>query len=100
MTIKTERITILGSREFKAFLTDEAARERISVSELVRRRCEQRPPDEANEKVFAELVAELRTSVAEAKQNLDKGIHDAETVLKELRAQRAEQGTTKRAESA
>ena len=86
MTVKTERITILGSREFKAFLNDEATRERISVSELVRRRCEQRPPNAEDEKLFKELVSELIGSVAEAKHNLDRGIHDAEAVLKELRA--------------
>ena len=100
MAVKTERITILGSREFKAFLNDEATRERISVSELVRRRCEQRPPNADDEKLFAELVAELRSSVAEAKQNLGRGIHDAETVLKELRARHEEQGAARLATSA
>ena len=89
MAIKSERITILGSRDFKSFLNKEAAKERISVSELVRRRCEQRPRNEGDEELFAELVAELRTSVSAAKKNLSKGIRDAESVLKELRSRDA-----------
>ena len=89
MTVKTERITILGSRDFKAFLSKEAAKEHVSVSELVRRRCEQRPLNEEDENLFAELVTELRRSVTAAKKNLNKGIRDAESVLKELRGRDA-----------
>ena len=89
MAVKSERITILGSRDFKSFLNKEAKREHISVSELVRRRCEQRPQSEGDEELFAELVAELRTSVSAAKKNLNKGIRDAESVLKELRSRDA-----------
>ena len=94
MMAKTERITILGSRDFKALLNKEAARERISVSELVRRRCERRPPSEEDERLLGDLVAELYSSVAKAKRNLNKGIHDARAVLKELRARDASQGAT------
>ena len=97
MSVKSERITILGSRDFKSFLNKEAAKERISVSELVRRRCEQRPQNEGDEQLFAELVAELRTSVTAANKNLNKGIRDAESVLKELRAREADSGPRKKA---
>lgn len=86
MTVKSERITILGSRDFKSFLNREAKKEHISVSELVRRRCEQQPLNENDEELFAELVTELRTSVSAARKNLNKGIRDAESVLKELRS--------------
>ena len=89
MTVKSERITSLGSRDFKSFLNKEAKRERISVSELVRRRCEQRPQNESDEELFAELITELRTSVSAAKKNLNKGIRDAKSVLKELRSRDA-----------
>ncbi len=92
MAIKSERITILGSRDFKSFLSKEAAKERISVSELVRRRCEQRPQNERDEQLFAELIAELRSSVTAAKKNLNKGIRDAESVLKELRSRDTDSG--------
>lgn len=93
MTAKTQRITILGSLEFKAFLTEEARREGISVSELVRRRCEQRPPDKDDEQVFAELVAQLQSSVEIAKRNLGKGMRNAETILAELRERRRQAGS-------
>lgn len=86
MGTKTEHITILASPEFKTFLTREAARERISISELVRRRCERHAPDNEDERVFAELVVQLRESVKVAGKSLDRGIRDAESVLKETRA--------------
>ena len=86
MASKTERITILGSRDFKAFLSEQAEKEGVSVSELVRRRCEQSPRNEEDEKLFAELVVQLSASVKVAKRNLNKGIRDAEAVLKELRS--------------
>ena len=89
MSAKTERITILGSPDFKSFLNKEAKRESISVSELVRRRCQQQPRNDGDEELFIELVAELRTSVSAAKKNLNKGIRDAEAVLKELRSRDA-----------
>ncbi len=97
MAVKSERITILGSRDFKSFLNKEAAKERISVSELVRRRCEQRPQNEGDEQLFAELIAELRSSVAAAKKNLNKGIRDAESVLKELRSRDTDSGPREKA---
>ena len=34
--VKTERITILGSPDFKAFLSREAKKEGVSLSQLVR----------------------------------------------------------------
>ncbi len=86
MRTKTEHITILASPEFRTFLTREAAKERISISELVRRRCEQYTPGNEDERVFAELVVQLRESVKAAGKSLDRGIRDAESVLKELRA--------------
>jgi len=99
MAVKSERITILGSRDFKSFLNKEAKREHISVSELVRRRCEQRPQNEADEELFAELVTELRTSVTAAKKNLTKGIRDARSVLKELRSRDGAAATRKKVAS-
>ena len=86
MAAKTERITIWGSPEFKAFLTEQASNEHISVSELVRRRCEQYPFSEADDEELAELTKELSASVARARLSLDRGINQVRTVLKELRA--------------
>ena len=84
MTVKTERITILGTPSFKAFLSREAKKEGVSVSELVRNRC-QKPAASEEEQLLTELIAEVKTSTAKAKKSLEKGIKDAESVLKELR---------------
>ncbi|MGA8054177.1 MAG: hypothetical protein WCA12_10030 [Burkholderiales bacterium] len=85
--MKSERVTLLTTPEFKAFLAAEAKRENVSMAELVRSRCEQRPGDD--EAVFADLTAELRVAVADAKKSLRRGLAEAEAVLKELRSKRA-----------
>ena len=84
--MKTERVTLLTTKEFKSFLSDEARREGVSVAELVRVRCEQKStPDEA---VLAALSAELRESLARARSTLKEGIKEAQSVLTELRSSR------------
>ncbi|MGI9284444.1 MAG: hypothetical protein ACR2P1_03595 [Pseudomonadales bacterium] len=86
MSVKSERITILGSPEFKAFLAAEAAKEGVSVSELVRTRCE-RPAatNGATEDVLlAELTKELRAATQRAGKALDRGMKKANAVLKRL----------------
>ena len=89
MVVKTERITILASADFKEFLTAEAEQERISVSELVQRRCKQPAANEDDEIMFAELVETLQQSVAEAEASLNQGIKDAEATLRELQSKAA-----------
>ena len=85
--MKTERVTLLTSPEFKAFLNAEARRERVSVAELVRTRCERRPSDE--EAVLVALTIELNKAVGEAKKALRGGLDEAQAFLGELRARRA-----------
>lgn len=46
--MKTERVTLLVSPEFKRFLQEEAEREGVSLGELVRRRCERPAPSPVN----------------------------------------------------
>lgn len=82
--VKSERITILGSPAFKAFLTREAKKEGISLSQLVRQRCENKSPSQ-EEKLLAALVKELSEATVRAKLSLEKGLADAEKVLSELR---------------
>ena len=84
MPVKTERITVLGTPEFKAFLVSEAKRQGISISEFVRRRCLGQPADEEEELLF-KLVEEVRVATKRAKASLERGIRDAEHVIKELR---------------
>jgi hypothetical protein len=85
--MKTERVTLLASREFKQFLGDEARREGVSVAELIRVRCEQKYGND--EAVLAQLTAELRKALSEAKSSLRDGIKEAESVLSQLRSKRA-----------
>jgi hypothetical protein len=86
--MKTERVTLLTSPDFKAFLNAEARREGVSVAELVRSRCARQPSDE--EAVLAGLTGELKRAVGEAKRALRSGLDEAEAVLAELRARRGE----------
>lgn len=83
---KSERITILADQQFKAFLSQEAEKEGVSVAELVRRRCERQPS--GDEALLASLAAELRSAVAAAKSSLKAGLEEANTVLAELAAKR------------
>jgi hypothetical protein len=84
--MKTERVTLLTTKEFKLFLRAEAQREGISVGELVRVRCEQKQsPDEV---VLAKLTAELHEALNEAKSSLKEGIKEARSTLADLRSSR------------
>ena len=85
--MKTERVTLLTSPDFKAFLNAEARLEGVSVAELVRSRCERRPSDE--EALLAALTKDLKLAVGEAKSVLKAGLDEAQAVLAELRAKRA-----------
>jgi hypothetical protein len=86
VTMKTERVTLLTTKEFKSFLRAEAQREGVSVAELVRVRCEHKPhPDEVE---LVRLTAELREALRTAKSSLRKGLSEAQSTLAELRAGR------------
>ncbi len=85
MSVKSERITILGSPDFKAFLGVEAKKEGVSISELVRSRCQAMPPSD-DEIALKELILLVSEATNRASKSLAKGIKDAESVLAELRA--------------
>jgi len=85
MSVKSERITILSTPEFKAFLGEEAMKEGVSVSELVRSRCQAVPPSD-DEIMLKELILLASDATKRAVKSLDRGIDDAESVLAELRA--------------
>ena len=86
MAVKTARITILGTPDFKAFLTREAKKEGVSLSQLVRQRCEKKPVNSEDEELLATLVKEVGEATAKAKASLEKGLADAENVLAEIRS--------------
>ena len=84
--VKTERITILGTPDFKDFLTREAKKEGVSLSQLVRQRCEKKPQNNEDEELLAALVKEVSAATARAQLSLEKGLNDAEKVLAEIRS--------------
>ena len=86
--MKTERVTLLASPKFKAFLTTEARREGVSVGELVRSRCQPKADDE--EALLNLLVNELQGRVREARRSLKSGLDEAQKILAELHAKQLE----------
>ena len=85
MPAKTERITILGTPKFKAFLINKAKQQRISLSEFVRNRCLDESADK-DEEFLLQLLKEVKAATRKAKRSLEKGIADAENVISEMRA--------------
>jgi hypothetical protein len=84
--MKTERVTLLTTKEFKSFLRAEAQREGVSVAELVRVRCELKPHPEEVE--LGRLTAELREALRTAESSLKEGLREAQSALRELRSSR------------
>ena len=89
--MKTQRVTLLTSPDFKAFLSVEAAAEGISVAELVRTRCERRPTEE--EAMLRTMTAELIQATSEAKRALNSSLNEAQAVLSELQLNREKKGS-------
>ena len=86
MAVKTARITILGTPDFKAFLTREAKKEGVSLSQLVRQRCEKKPVNSEDEELLSTLLKEVGEATTRARASLEKGLADAEHVLAEIRS--------------
>ena len=98
MPAKEARITFLGTPEFKAFLEAEARREGISLSELIRRRCQAERVSE-EEQVLAALIPQVQAATERARCTLNRGLGDAEAALQELRALAAKSVAAKRRSS-
>lgn len=88
VAVKTERISLLGTPEFKAFLASEAKKEHISVSELVRRRCTRAPS--ADEVLLERMAAELQRATEDARRSLEEGLTAVREALAEAAANRQE----------
>jgi hypothetical protein len=85
--VKSERVTLLTTKEFKRYLGDEAKREGISVAELVRTRCQRKP--QHDELILAEATLALREALDGARTSLKEGLKEAQNVLHELRSKNA-----------
>jgi hypothetical protein len=86
MATKTARITFLGTPDFKDFLTQEAKKEGISLSQLIRQRCMKSQVTDPDAELLTSLVGELQTATRKARRSLEQGLIDAEQVLAELRS--------------
>ena len=84
--MKSERVTVLTTKEFKRFLGNEAKREGISVGELVRTRCQGKP--QHDELILAEATVALRKALDEARTSLKEGLGETQSVLRELRSKK------------
>jgi len=80
--VKTARVTVLATPEFKRFLETEAKREGISVGELIRVRCGQ--PNE-EERLLRDLARELREDVKATRARIQAVNAKAERTLAQLR---------------
>ena len=67
---KSMRIAISRPPEFKAFLSREAKKEGISVSELVRQRCKSKQKSVEKKEMLAAMVEQLRVAVAKANASM------------------------------
>ncbi len=88
MAVHTERITILGTPKFKLFLRKEAKNAGVSVSELVRRRCEKRVDTSEDEQLLELLLAQVSEATARARASLTEGLSVAEQTLADLKRER------------
>jgi hypothetical protein len=78
--MKTERVTLLATPDFKRFLEAEAKRQGVSMGELIRIRCGQ-PSEE--ERLLHELAVQLlqelketKTAIKQANANIDRALAD------------------------
>ena len=83
--MKSERVTLLTTPEFKHFLEQQARADGVSVAELVRIRCGQ--PNE-DEHLLTQLLSQLRRQVGEAREALQKANKKADLVLADLAKRR------------
>ena len=83
--MKTERLVLLTTPAFKAYVGKEAKREGISVAELVRRRVQ---PAANEDDTLVELTTQLRSAVEQAQISAEQSLAEVETILLELRQKR------------
>jgi hypothetical protein len=81
--MKTERLVLLTTPAFKAYVGKEAKREGVSVAELVRRRVQ--PSANEDEGTLIELTTQLRAAVEQAQESAEHSLAEVEAILLELR---------------
>ena len=90
--MKTQRVTLLATPDFKRFLETEAERQGVSVGELIRVRCGQ-PSEE--ERLLHELATQLHQELRETKAAIKQANANIDRALAELAKSRRERNNTK-----
>jgi hypothetical protein len=85
--MKTQRVTLLATPDFKRFLQTEAKRQGVSVGELIRVRCGQ-PSEE--ERLLHQLAAQLHQELRETKTAIKQANANIDRALAELAESRRE----------
>jgi len=83
---QTERITFLATKEFKKWLEAEAKKSGMSISELIRLRCESGSSED--EIALKALINEVKVATARANKSLDEGLKAADKAIKEVQRSR------------
>ncbi len=83
---QTERITFLATKEFKKWLEAEAKKSGMSISELIRLRCETGTGED--EIALKALAHEVKVAAAKASKALDEGLQAADSAIREIRKNR------------
>lgn len=83
---QTERITFLATKEFKKWLAVEAKKSGMSISELIRLRCESGSSED--EIAIKALANEVKEAASRANKALDEGLKEADRVINKLRKNR------------
>ncbi len=78
----TVKITFATSPAFKAWLQKEAMQTGVSVSELIRRRCQGEL--DGDELLFSVLAEDIRKATTKATAKLDRGIKSIQDILAEI----------------
>ncbi len=83
---QTERITFLATKDLKKWLATEAKKSGLSISELIRLRCESGSSEDII--ILKASVNELKIATARANKALDEGLKEAYKVINQLRRDR------------
>ena len=87
MTVKTQRVTILTTPEFKSYLGKEAKDLGVSVSEFIRIRCLKDAPLSTDEQMLSALIEVCNESTQRANDALDRSHAAFENAMKALEEQ-------------
>ena len=88
--MKTERLVLLVTPQFKAHMAQLSASNGVSVAEYMRSQFEREPNSE--EAQLASVVHELHASVTAARKSLVEGLAEVESALLHVRTARAQRG--------